>query len=58
MNKYQVTFCYSIVIETDGDENDAEEVAWSQFGDQVSDGLRTDDFAALVDFLDSDEDEQ
>lgn len=58
MNKYQVTFSISLVVDTEGDENDAEDVAWSQFGDRIADGLRADDFGSIVDFISSDEDEE
>jgi hypothetical protein len=57
MNKYRVTFAVSIIVETSGDDNDAEDVAWTQFTERLTDGLSPDDFGAIVDFLSSDEDE-
>ena len=47
----------SIIVETSGDDNDAEDVAWTQFTERLTDGLNPDDFGAIVDFLSSDEDE-
>lgn len=31
MTKYQVTFSYTVEVETDGDDRDAEDMAFSEF---------------------------
>lgn len=32
MTKYQVTFSYTLEVETDGDDRDAEDMAFAEFG--------------------------
>lgn len=52
MTQYRVTFHYSLVVDTDGDERDAEDSAYAFFTEKLLDGgLSVKDFPAVAEVV-------